>query len=318
MDAELSQLKALSIEAYALSLGYVRDSEKSSQRVAVLRRDSDKLLVTVGKDGHWIYRNERDHQDHGSILDFVMRQQGVNLGEARKELRAWADLPFHPAQKESPVSGNAVSDKTGQTVTDEPDRQRIKSGWDKSVWNPEPDYLLSRSIPKSTLSDLRFNDCWRISSKGAVLFPHRDLSGLCGLDIRGENLKVFSKGGRKGLWLSANIKTASRIVITESPIDALSFHALHVDASDAIWPLGYASFGGGLGNRQKSLLGALMSRATDRGAEVILGVDNDPAGNEYAETLATLSPVALERITPIDKDFNADLVWCVRENGGEL
>lgn len=320
MDAELQSLKTLPLETYAVSLGFVRDSEKSTNRVAVLRRDADKLLVTQGNDGHWIYRNERNHDDHGSILDFVMRQQGVNLGEARKQLRAWANLPFHPAPESVRMSELSDSDKTGQTghvPLCPDDRQRLQSGWNKSTWNQEPDYLLSRLIPRSVLNDARFRDCWRISSKGAVLFPHRDLSGLCGLEIRGDKLKVFSKGGKKGLWLSANIKAASRIVITESPIDALSFHALHVDATDAAWPLGYAAFGGGLGNRQKALLGALISRSVDRGAEIITATDNDLAGDEYAESLQLLSPVELKRITPIDKDFNADLAWCVREDGGE-
>jgi len=312
IDNELSQLKALSLEAYAIGLGYIRDSEKSSARVSVLRRDSEKLLVTVGQDGHWIYRNERNHADHGSILDFVMNQHGVNLGEARKELRAWANFPFHPAQ-ESPKTAKYRSVPTGtETGTD---RNRIQAGWDKSAWNPEPDYLLSRSIPASTLNDPRFRDCWRMSRRGAVLFPHRDQSGLCGLEIRGDNLKVFSKGGKKGLWISANIKSCKRLVITESPIDALSFHALHTDATDAIWALGYASFGGGMGNRQKSLLELLVRRMTHRGVEIIAGVDNDPAGDEYAETLAALAPLSIARILPVSDDFNADLQWCVREVG---
>lgn len=323
MDAELSQLKALSLESYALTLGFIRDSEKSSAKVAVLRRDSDKLLVTMGQDGHWIYRNERNHDDHGSIIDFVMRQQGINLGEARKELRTWANLPFHPAQASTRMSGQSVleqPDKTGQSgnVPLCPDaRERIQFAWDKSEWSAEPAYLISRGIPASVRNDPRFAGCWRISSKGAVLFPHRDMSGICGLEIRGDGVKVFSRGGHKGLWLSANIKTCLRIVITESPIDCLSFHALRLDATDAIWPLGYAAFGGGLGNRQKSLLGALVSRAQDRGAEVIIATDNDPAGDEYATTLQSLSPVALERILPVGGDFNDDLVWCIRENGGE-
>ena len=115
MDAELQSLKTLPLETYAVSLGFVRDSEKSTNRVAVLRRDADKLLVTQGNDGHWIYRNERNHDDHGSILDFVMRQQGVNLGEARKQLRAWANLPFHPAPESVRMSELSDSDKTGQT-----------------------------------------------------------------------------------------------------------------------------------------------------------------------------------------------------------
>jgi hypothetical protein len=314
MDAELSQLKTLSLETYALSHGYVRDSKKSSRKFTVLRResDNDKLLLRTDVDGHSVYRSERNPADRGTILDFVMSRLGVGLGEARKELRQWSSLSFHSGQTSVRTSEPSVLEQPDKP---ELDHQRILSGWNKSTWNTEPAYLLQRNIPCSVLNDPRFMDCWRVSSQGAVLFPHRDQSGLCGLEIRGDQLKVFSKGGRKGLWLSANIKTCLRLVITESPIDCLSFHALHSDATDALWPFGYVSFGGGLGNRQKLLLAALMRRVHDRGAEVIIGTDNDLAGDGYAETLSALSPVALERILPIGKDWNADLVWCAKENG---
>lgn len=311
MDAELSLLKQIDLVAYAASLGYERDAKESTQQCAVLRCNTDKIMVKQDA-GHWVYFSVRDDQDHGTIIDFAQKRLGGSLGEVRKALRAWSNLPFPTAQNPVPASGHSGSEQPDKPDID---HQRILSGWNKSNWNAEPAYLLSRKIPCSVLSDPRFNDCWRVSSQGAVLFPHKDQSGLCGLEIRGDQLKVFSKGGRKGLWISANIKTCLRLVITESPIDALSFHSLHVDATDAIWPLGYAAFGGGLGNRQKLLLGAFIGRSVDRGAEVLIGVDNDLPGDEYAETLSALSPVALERLLPVGKDWNADLVWCVRENG---
>ena len=309
MDAELHTLKTLSIETYALTLGYARDPVKSSSRVAVLRRDADKLLITRGQDGHWIYRNERSHADHGSIIDFVMHEQGVNLGEARKQLRAWANLPFHPAR-----TSVRMSEPSGLEQP-EPDRQKVAAVWNAAAWIPHHPYLLFRQIPRSTLNDSRFTDCWRIDKKGNAVLLHQDLQGPCGYELRNQGFKAMGERTKKGLWLSANIKTCLRLVITESPIDALSFHALHVDATDALWPLGYAAYGGGLGTRQKPLLAALMRRCVDRWAEVIIGVDNDPAGDEYAETLQALSPVALERITPVGKDWNADLCWCVKEEG---
>jgi hypothetical protein len=323
---ELTQLKSdVSLVDYALSLGYERDPAKSTKAVTFLRRDDDKIIVRRGNCGYDIYAHVPDYErEQGSIIDFIQSREGVSIGEIRKRLRAFIGKPKPEGhQDHSPsIKSNDQAESPAPVIQDnalsKSDRERIQWGWDKSAWSAEPAYLISRGIPASVRNDPRFAGCWRISSKGAVLFPHRDMSGLCGLEIRGDGVKVFSKGGHKGLWLSANIKTCLRIVITESPIDALSFHALHVDSTDAIWPLGYASFGGGLGHRQKSLLGALVSRAHDRGAEVIIATDSDQAGDEYATTLQSLSPVALERILPIGKDWSDDLCWCVRECGGEL
>jgi hypothetical protein len=175
-------------------------------------------------------------------------------------------------------------------------------------------YLITRRIPLSVLMDSRFSDCWRQDRDG-VAFPSWDQQGLCGLEFRGEGVKRFLSGGIKGLWVSRNVKTCLRLVITESPIDALSSHALQMDATDAIWPLGYVGFGGGLGSLQRELLTGLFRQAAERGAEIIAATDNDPAGDRYAEILAELAGIAIERVCPYGKDFNEDLCWCVREEG---
>jgi len=326
MDAELCRLKSLSLETYAASLGYVRDSEKSSRAVTVLRReaDNDKLLVMAGHDGHWVYRSERNPTDHGTLLDFCMARLNCTLGRARQELRAWANLSSPSCPSTVPGSGMSVPVQTGQTgnvplcpPTSKPDRAKVRRIWNVLDRVQAPPYLLSRSIPLSVLMDARFADCWR-QGRDAVAFPSWDKQGLCGLEFRVEGVKRFLSGGIKGLWASRNIKTCSRLVVTESAIDALSYHALHVDAADSEWPLGYCAFGGGLGSLQRELLAGLLRQCAEQGCEILAGTDNDPAGDQYAETLAELAGIAIERVCPYGKDFNEDLVWCVRENGGEL
>ena len=323
MDTELSQLKALPLETYAAVHGYKRDFNKSSRTVTVLRReaDNDKLLVMAGNDGHWVYRSERNPTDHGTILDFCMARMGCNLGEARKQLRAWANFPSHPAQKPNSGSG---SDKPGQTEnvrvcppTAEPERAKVKRIWNVLDRVQAPPYLLSRSIPLSVLTDARFSDCWRQGRDG-VAFPSWDTKGLCGLEFRGEGVKRFlsrESGGVKGLWASRNVKTCSRLVVCEGVINALSYHALYADSADLEWPLGYVAFGGGLGSLQRELLAGLFRQAVERGCEIVAATDNDSAGDRYVETLAALAGIAIERVCPYGEDFNEDLCWCVREEG---
>ena len=313
---ELTQLKSdVSLVDYALNLGYERDPAKSTKAVTFLRRDDDKIIVRRGNCGYDIYASIPDHdREQGSIVDFIQSKEGANLGEVRKRLRAF----LHKPKPSSSIKSNTIPEPSAPVIQDdEPDRKKVAAVWNAATWIAEHPYLLQRSIPRSTLNDPRFKDCWRMDKRGNAVFLHHDLQGLRGYQLRNQGFKAMGERTKKGLWLSANIKTCLRIVITESPINALSFHALHVDATDAIWPFGYASFGGGLGSRQKPLLAALMGRAADRGAEVVIGTDNDPAGDEYADLLSSLASQAIERILPFGNDFNDDLCWCVRENGGE-
>jgi hypothetical protein len=288
---DLSSIKARNLPDYLSSLGYRRQPGSTPNSV-VMKAGEDRLIVK--RDGsHWVYCSIGDHLDHGTIIDFTMRRDRLSFHEAVKRLDTNDRIP-------SPT-------ETSPAPAPKPfDRGVILAGWNKAHWVAQHSYLLQRHIPPAVLSDSRFIDCWRQSSRGHCLFPYADEQGVTGFDLRDAGLKVFSRGGKKSLWSSANLASAARVVICESPVDCLSFHALYGgDHADAVWPLGYCAFGGGLGSLQRHLLTELLAGATHR--EFIIAVDSDPAGNEYADTLAGLAPVALERIRPVGKDFNADL-----------
>lgn len=320
---ELETIKTLHLETYAQTLGYVRDHEKSSKTVAVLRRasDNDKLLVTQGNGGHWIYRCERDHTDHGTILDFAKSRLGINLGQARQELRKWGNLssilPKSSTRTNPDKPGQIANVPLCPPVPDtEPDRKKVAAVWGAATWVAEHPYLLQRGIPASTLNDPRFKDCWRLDKRGNCVFPHVDLFGQCGYELRNTDFKGFGERTKKGLWVSANIRTCLQLVVCEAPINCLSFHALRVDEADKAWPMGYAATGGTIGRRQRELIKTLFQRAVDRGCVIVIATDNDLKGEGYVGELAALATVAVERIVPVSKDWNEDLCWCLREQSG--
>lgn len=98
-------------------------------------------------------------------------------------------------------------------------------------------------------------------------------------------------------------------MICESPIDCLSHWQLYG------WDVAYVSLGGTIGNRQRDLLTGLLAKANARQAMVIVGTDNDAAGDGYFEELSLLAPMRLERHRPIGKDWSDDLAYVNRENG---
>ena len=310
---EIEFFKTQPFTDIAASLGYKPDRSESSGASTVLRReDGDKVAVKL--DGnHWVYFSVHDRTDHGSIIDFIQRRTGGTLGEVRKTIREATgqtrtdpDIPFPTA----PIHAQGLPQPS--TATADPDGFRKKSlaVWNAARWNAEHPYLLSRGLDRATLADPLFADTFRQDNNGNVVFPNYDRGGLCGYERRGPAVKTFGKDVKKGLWFTPNIKAASALVVTESAIDALSHFRLYA------FDVAYCALGGSVGSRQRDLLTGLFAKAGARNAMVIIATDNDAAGDQFFEELALLAPMRLRRHRPIDKDWNADLAYCNREQGG--
>ena len=301
LDAELESFKAIPFDAVAANFGYSRLEGETGACHTLRNAAGDKVVAKVNPNGHWVYFSVHDRADNGTSLDFVQRRQGGGLGHARKALRAISgDNPSFPIVRPlTPV----------EPPTDA--YQQTAAVWNAAQWNPAPAYLLSRGLSPATLADPIFRDCYRVDRNGNVLFPHHDTGGMCGYERRGPDCKRFGKDVNRGLWRSANLwsATTTEIVICEAPIDAMSHYQLYGGS------LAYVATGGSLGQRQLDLLGLLFKRVirSDR-VWITVGSDNDYAGEKMYEQIQQIAPMKVHRLTPIGKDWNADLAWCNREN----
>ena len=58
--------------------------------LSVMRHpDGDKIVIAKNENGDWIYFSVRDGGDNGTVIDFIQKRTGENLGQVRKTLRAW-------------------------------------------------------------------------------------------------------------------------------------------------------------------------------------------------------------------------------------
>lgn len=266
-DSELEAFKtAIDLRAYAASLGYSLDRRESWRGSSVLRHgNGDKLIVKKDHDQHYVYFSVRDDGDNGSIIDFAMRRKGLNLGQVRKELRPWigkeaVSLPTFPAL---PVSTK--------------DRLEVDSAFRRMADAGRHPYLESeRDLPAALLSAARFAGRIKIDGFGNAVFPHFDLEGLCGYEIKNRGFTGFARGGEKGLWLSHRKDDDNRLVLAESAIDALSHAALFPAPATR-----YASIGGEMNPRQPKLLLAAVNRLP-AGCEVIAATDADETGQKLS------------------------------------
>jgi len=204
----------------------------------------------------------RDDSDHGTVIDFLQRRENLTLGAVRQILRPWIGRPAIPSQfpKLEPTS---------------PDRKRVETEYRRMADALQHPYLEhERRLPASLLSSPRFAGRVRIDRRGNAVFPHFDVAGLCGYEIKNQGFTGFASGGKKGLWFSHTGPGDQRLVLAESAIDALSHAALFPDVKDRTR---YASLGGKPNAQQPGLLQTTIARLPE-GAEIVAAFDADEAG----------------------------------------
>ena len=307
---ELERFKSqINLVEYAQAQGYQIVKTESSKASTVMRQGDDKIVVATDVDGHGIYFSVRDDADHGTIVDFVQKHQGLNLGQVRQELRPWCDGPvpssYRPKQDRLPEL-----DRPRRPEPSNADRQQVLAVWMRM--EPQPDrghhYLKNeRDLSEKTLKDPRFFSQIRIDSRGNAVFPHFDREGLTGYELKNRDFAGFAKHGEKGIWHSTNLGNAPRVVIVESAIDAMS-HAQATKDQEAA----YISVGGSMSGKQRDLLAGALTKAHERGAEIVVGTDNDLAGNKLAREITAMAPAGAEvnrDVPKYGKDWNEQVQY---------
>ncbi|WP_263351373.1 DUF3991 and TOPRIM domain-containing protein [Acidicapsa acidisoli] len=261
--------RAIDLREYAAAQGYELDRKQSWRGTAVMRHPvtDDKVIIKRGLDGHYVYFSVRDDRDNGSIIDFVQFRKGLSIGAVRKELRPWV------GQAPVPVPLFAALHKT------EKDRMKVESSFARmnDAVDGHPYLERERALPASLLASERFAGRVRIDDRGNAVFPHFDEHGLSGYELKNAGFTGFASGGMKALWLSHARLNDTRLVITESAIDALSHAVLFPDEHTR-----YASIGGKTNPQQPELI-RMSASAMAHGSEIVAAMDNDAEGAKLAE-----------------------------------
>ena len=108
-------------------------------------------------------------------------------------------------------------------------------------------------------------------------------------------------GQTAAFWLGEPLASAAKIVVTESPIECLSYVAIHPAKG-----LHCRTYGGNRWRHVETIFETVKSRK----GELICAFNNDEAGNEAAVELAQLcygAGVRFQRHSPRAKDWNDDL-----------
>jgi hypothetical protein len=284
--AELERFKQeISLVELASWYGYEREKAESSRTsVAMKHPDGDKIIVTTEIDGHDVFFSV--HTDrNGSVIDFVMFRESVNLGGARKVLRKCL-IPGYLSSRSSVHYRPEVTSRDAG-LYDKWLRMRPYHGG----------YLEHRGLSAQTIA--LFSKRIRLDERNNVAFRHDNLRDFAGYELKNKGFTGFSAGGSKALF-GCKVGDPGKtpvIVLTESAIDAMSYYQMKPQ------PGYYLSFAGGISRGQIPLLMWVVNRK----AKVIIATDNDCQGEEYAAQICQIRADA-ERDRPvIGKDWNDTL-----------
>lgn len=298
MDSELEKFKTgVILPEFAAARGYAVDRRASSRNSVVMRHpDGDKIIIARYEGTtHWVYFSVRDDRDNGTVVDFLQNRGGGSLGQVRKTLRDWLGST-------RPASQLPLFVKELQPVSR--DRAGVIAAWELAAPCTALPYLTGRGLGPEVLALPLFAGRLRVDRRNNALFPHYNMKGLCGFEVKNKGFTGFAAGGEKGLWYSQAKTTDNRLVLVESAIDALSFHVLFGDMFTR-----YMSTGGELNPQQPLLLRGAMEKLPPS-ASVVLGFDDDEGGDKITKEVEAAAPAGrkLVRMRPEGgKDWNETL-----------
>jgi hypothetical protein len=271
----------INLTEYASAQGYVLDRKHSSRNSVAMRGpEGDKVIMARdARDGNWIYFSVTDDQDNGTIIDFITRRRPLNLGEVRKELRPWVGLAPNPP----PRPPATAYQKDVEPIKRDLAAVLAQFAACTPIAHGHRYLEEERGIPRAVLEDPRVAGRIYTDRYQNAIFPHRDRNGICGFEIRNDRFRGFSKGGEKGLWYSHAWPEDTTLIVSESGIDVLSYHALHRPAQAH-----YFSIAGEMNPMQKILLASAMQKLP-RGGTVIAATDNDPGGANLARKIREIA-----------------------------
>jgi hypothetical protein len=284
-EDEIERFKAeVDLCAVAATLGFAEDRRAGDRNHRVMRhQDGTKLIIGASKAGHWVYSSNCGQA--GTVVDLLGWRHGLNLGEIRKHLRPWigeeagrpkVDIQLY-APKPKPVPAPA-------------DVMKAVAEWESANITMRSIFLeRSRGLDPATLANDRFAGTFRVDQRQNAVFPYRNGYGsLIGTERRNrppkgskDSFKHYS--GAVGIWMSNASPSDTRLVITESPIDAMSHWEMLSPQDRAATR--YAVIRSGCADED---LEAVV-RAMPVGAVVISACDPNEAGNAYTTKIMAVA-----------------------------
>ncbi len=274
---DLNDLKAkVDLREVAAWLGFSEDFRASDRNHAVMRNSTGhKLVIGINAEtGHWCFSDNLGN--HGTAIDLVRLIKGGTWGELFHDLRLFTG----PMEGHPQIDGGSWEPKPRPKAT-RGNSIQAKLEWESSNISGRSIFLeKSRGLVPATLAETRFAGTFRVDERQNAVFPYWHAGELVAVERRNrppqgsdKSFKAYTAGAVPGIWVSRAQPDDRRLVVVESPIDAMSFHQFYGDDHTRYVALRQ-------GYDVKDLEAVI--KAMPSGAEIVAGTDLDVQGRKYA------------------------------------
>jgi len=300
----------ISIIELALSVGY-KLRKKDGIKWPVLKDEisGDKIIIvnpqSISNQG---YFNPQDLKDKGTLINFVKNRLGSifpylngksEAGNINAVLYNYQCLPMPKKDLFKIDANNLVSEYSEKEF-------HIPDGLSELK---DPTYLYFRGIQSQTINKNLFKGkIFNVKSNeyNNIGFPYYNAFGdIVGFELRNKQFRHVIEGTDRsfGIWHSNLPQTLESEILTESPIDALSYHQLKGKKNTL-----YVSFGGSVTFGQLETVKSIIAGANvSQELKIISAVDNDEMGRIYTQKFKETFSENIVEDFPGLKDYNADL-----------
>lgn len=290
-QSELDAIKRVDLSTIAASLaGFVVEKKRSTKKTVMMSNGADKIAISYN-GRHYIFWTVGDNHRSGTAIDFVKHyvERGASIGRVRQLLRPFLNTRYYAEVRQQYAGKYAKEIRENQV-----DLAAVAQRYEKFVPidKPHPYLCDGRGIPFELLQSPRLLNRVRMCPRrGSVVFPHREFYNsdngkeeirLCGYEIIGPSLKLFSSGSRKGLFVSRGMQGDNKLAFAESGLDALSVMALQGEQG-----LRVASISGMMNGQQPELIRKEIQRLGE--GTIMSCFDNDAGGDRLTEQLSEIT-----------------------------
>lgn len=256
--------------------GYAINPKKTSRNYVVLKKEGDVIVVFQNQNtGYQGYFNPTDTKDGGSILNFEYNRSSGNWRSVFAALDGFLNE----------LQTGKLKKRKKTLVPIKPPEAEFDADYDfKFEELSDVSYLNRRGINSNTVSDACFRG--QIFNKTFIynglvyincVFPLRNQTGVVAAIVRNTHYNKIERPRGDACWVSnldINNSQMITMVITESPIDALSYHQLFIPGP-AECRL-YVATAGNLSETQPQFIQYLVELYQPQ--QIIMANDNDKGG----------------------------------------
>ena len=288
-ESSVANLRSLPLAEVAAELGLTTKKDKH-------KYESERHTISI--NGSKFY-DWKEMKGGGGAIDLVMYVNNIDF----KEAVVWLGDRFDEATVVS-----TASQQVREMIRELQKQEFVPPVMVEENWSEVRNYLTKkRKLPSRLVDKLHLSGTIYADRQKNVVFLRRsfDETRITGANLRGtvgdnNEFKGLAQGTKRNQgWFyfeigEQSVDSIKRVVLVESPIDAMSLSVL--ERTDSKKTLYLSSDGAG------NIPLELLSKK-----EVVIAYDNDDAGTAMAERMKDKLPHATRKL-PKAKDWNEDLV----------